>query len=600
MDFPDGKEDGIEFPEESRIGRAISIKAVLIVLAGILVAGSAFAMAIVVMADNREQLTNRAFDIAKTALFHQQTLLSDILGEQKSKAQYALTSFHAICDQPDKGKQQECLATQLDRFVEDRPAKRAIITFDQQSVGWGENPEALLDYPALGELQVAYFNMGADEPSYIVEVITDESDDLFRVEYKMEDVLEYFSSRIPDTIDETWLVAPGGEWIYPRDNNPSLDPDFFTACLQGESGETTSAVGGTPMLMAYQNIPEIGGGCLNVSLSQKQALGNSGVFGSMFVGLVAVLIFGGSFMAVAVARHVTRPIDQLTERATQLMTGDVTAPVRVRGPREIRLFARAFGRMARQIVIKNQEIHEKADMLERALASRDKFLSYASHELNTPLTVLKLRLQVITQYRSNGQLDPKMLDRSLSSVENEVERLIRLVSILFDVTRAKLGKLSIEPTTCDLTEIVNNVVERFEGQSQQSHTKLAVDVPERLPGEWDCFRLEQVLFNLIGNAIKFGEGKPICVRVREIEDNIFLEVIDQGVGISRADQASIFNVYEQAGNGKGQGGMGLGLFISNEIVRCHGGRIEVESEVGQGTTFRVVLPYETAMSSGQH
>ncbi|MDC3962774.1 AAA family ATPase [Polyangium jinanense] len=231
---------------------------------------------------------------------------------------------------------------------------------------------------------------------------------------------------------------------------------------------------------------------------------------------------------------------------------------------------------------------------QEALRSRDEFLDIASHELNTPLTPLRLQVQLLRRRLEDPALSahPRLqgLPRLLDIADHSVERLEKLVGELLDVVRIGAGKLSLKLEDVDLTTLAREAVEGL--QHEVTAAGLTVDLVafEPVVGRWDRFRVEQVLVNLLTNAIKYGMGKPITVGVRRVGPRAELWVEDRGIGIPKDDQARIFERFERAVSSHSVGGLGLGLFIARQIVEAHGGTIRVRSEPGHGATFTVELP----------
>jgi signal transduction histidine kinase len=223
-----------------------------------------------------------------------------------------------------------------------------------------------------------------------------------------------------------------------------------------------------------------------------------------------------------------------------------------------------------------------------AVKARDQFLSVASHELKTPLTALRLQLdRLVRRSAAEGTGDRALLP----VVVRQVDRLAELVESLLDVSRIASGQLAISPEPGDLLAVVRQTVQRYGPLAQRQGSALSVtgtDGP--LPGVFDGGRLEQVLSNLIGNAVKFGRGKPIEVGLAGRGSRAQISVRDQGIGVAQEDRVRIFDRFERAAPECEYGGLGLGLWISRRIVEQMGGKIEVESEVGAGTTFTVDLP----------
>jgi signal transduction histidine kinase len=231
-------------------------------------------------------------------------------------------------------------------------------------------------------------------------------------------------------------------------------------------------------------------------------------------------------------------------------------------------------------------------MAQEAVRLRDDFLSIASHELKTPLTPLSLKLQVLARLSDSEQEGDltRRLSRDVEAMRRQVRRLSDLINDLLDVTRISSGRMTLELEEVELSGVVREVASRFEPEAERAGGKLDVHLDGPLIGRWDRLRLEQVVANLLSNALKYGQGKPIQVRVDADSGLARLTVRDEGIGIEPEHQARIFEKFERAVSGRHYGGLGLGLYISQQIINALGGRIGVESRPQQGTVFTVELP----------
>jgi signal transduction histidine kinase len=217
----------------------------------------------------------------------------------------------------------------------------------------------------------------------------------------------------------------------------------------------------------------------------------------------------------------------------------------------------------------------------------------ASHELKTPLTPLSLKLQSLAK-EAERQPDSDFVRKVRQSVDTgraQVRRLGALIGDMLDVSRIQSGRMTLEREEVDLSGLLRDVAGRFEEQAARVRSELRVHAPRPVVGHWDRTRLEQVVTNLVDNALKYGPGKPVELRVQAHEDRAVLRVTDQGIGIEAANLARIFNRFERAVSERNYGGLGLGLYISREIVEALGGTIRVESEPSVRTTFTVELPF---------
>jgi signal transduction histidine kinase len=246
------------------------------------------------------------------------------------------------------------------------------------------------------------------------------------------------------------------------------------------------------------------------------------------------------------------------------------------------------------LAIENKILYRKGieyqQYLERSLNARDDFLSIASHELKTPITSLKLQLQMLQKTAALGKVDSQEVATKLGVSTNQINRLTDLIENLLDVTRVRGGKFDLKSEELDLTQVVEKVVSSLQDQAKSFGSVIEVKVGGPSIGHWDRVRVEQIITNLVTNAIKYGGKKPILVEAGSVDSNFVLRVTDRGIGISKSDQNRIFGRFERAASAKNFGGLGLGLYITKLIVEAHGGTIDVESEPGKGSVFTVILP----------
>jgi signal transduction histidine kinase len=236
------------------------------------------------------------------------------------------------------------------------------------------------------------------------------------------------------------------------------------------------------------------------------------------------------------------------------------------------------------IAVEQARLHAE---LQAAIRVRDDFLSVASHELNTPLTPLKMHLGALRR----GHFDPAKTEERLAALDRQVDRLAQLVAQLLDVSRITAGRLRLEHEPVDLAAVVRDTVQRMEGPLAASGSELRLYVPQQLVGMWDPLRLDQIATNLITNAIKYGEGRPIDVSLDLARAGMArLSVRDHGIGIAPEHLDRIFGRFERAVSVRHFGGFGLGLWIVRQVVEGFGGTIHVESEPAQGATFTIELP----------
>ncbi len=237
--------------------------------------------------------------------------------------------------------------------------------------------------------------------------------------------------------------------------------------------------------------------------------------------------------------------------------------------------------------------HKTRIEAEEALQLREDFMSIAAHELRTPLTPLKLQLDFIkTILRKEPALFPKigMISKMMTSADQQINRLSHLIEDMLDVSRIRTGRFTLSLEKVDLTELVQSVVQRYQMELEKLKIELKLKIEEHLVGCWDRLRIEQILINLLTNAIKYGERKAIEITVSPCKEGACLIVTDHGIGITEKDQSRIFNRFERAVSTQNFGGLGLGLYITRQIVEAHNGHISVVSRPGEGSSFIVELP----------
>jgi signal transduction histidine kinase len=233
------------------------------------------------------------------------------------------------------------------------------------------------------------------------------------------------------------------------------------------------------------------------------------------------------------------------------------------------------------------------EQLHAAVRVRDEFLSIAAHELKTPLTPLTLLLGQLQRSLPGHEVLPLV-----EIARRQTSRLADLVDGLLDVTKLNDGAFTLHRERFDLADLARQVADRFRSQAEGSRCQLIVEAGASVFGNWDRFRVEQVIANLLSNALRYGRDKPVEVRLTATGESARLSVRDNGIGIAKESISRIFGRFERASSSRHYGGLGLGLYVASEIVEAHGGSILVQSEPGQGSVFTVVLPRnETAQAS---
>jgi signal transduction histidine kinase len=312
---------------------------------------------------------------------------------------------------------------------------------------------------------------------------------------------------------------------------------------------------------AIVRLPETG--VLPQDVSFRSSVNRLLLFGGILAGVVALVL------GIVLARRATAPATELTRAARALAAGDRSERVEFEGPDEFGEMARAFNSMADTI--------EEEDRLRRAFAAD------VAHELRTPLTILRTQMEGV----QDGVIEPS--SPALASLLEETLRLSRLVADLELLASADAAGFSLVRQPVDLRPLLKGAAQEFAGPYEAEDVALRTDLSD-VRVEADPTRIRQVVTNLLSNALKFTpSGGEVALTVRADGDRAVIRVSDTGPGIPADEIAHVFDRFFR-GRGVRAGGSGIGLTVARELVRAHGGDIQVASDVTQGTTFTVSLP----------
>jgi signal transduction histidine kinase len=245
------------------------------------------------------------------------------------------------------------------------------------------------------------------------------------------------------------------------------------------------------------------------------------------------------------------------------------------------------------------ELEKKSVELQLASRHKSQFLANMSHELRTPLNAILGYTELIVD-KIYGEIPPKALT-TLERVQANGKHLLGLINDVLDLSKIEAGQINLTLTDYSVKDIVYNVYSAVESLANNKKISLKVDIAPELPqAHGDERRLTQVLFNLVGNAIKFTDDGEVAIKASSSNGSVTVAVHDTGPGISAADQEKIFEEFQQADSSttKEKGGTGLGLAIAKRIVEMHGGRLWVESQLGQGATFSFMVPVKVENQVG--
>lgn len=244
-----------------------------------------------------------------------------------------------------------------------------------------------------------------------------------------------------------------------------------------------------------------------------------------------------------------------------------------------------------------QKLQATQGELQAAIRMRDDFMSMVAHELRTPLNSLFLEAQLRKMQLDRGRadiFDTPYLQSMVARDRRQIEAMTRLIDDMMDASRIRSNQLSIRPTPVELSSLLARVVANLSNQALAAGCTVTLDAAKPVTTTGDEFRIEQVVINLLTNALRYGAGKPVDISLSLLPQGACISVRDQGRGISEADQQRIFEQFSRIASDDGTGGLGLGLYITHQLVEAHGGKIRVESRLGEGSLFTVTLPLSPA------
>ncbi|GAA2567619.1 MtrAB system histidine kinase MtrB [Pseudonocardia hydrocarbonoxydans] len=297
-------------------------------------------------------------------------------------------------------------------------------------------------------------------------------------------------------------------------------------------------------------------------------------------GLLLLLLLAG--IVSIVTRLVVRPVREAAEIAERFADGHLDERMRVQGDDEVARLGESYNEMA-------QSIQNQIRQLEEFGALQRRFTSDVSHELRTPLTTVRMAADVL--YASRGELLPA-LRRSSELLVTELDRFEALLSDLLEISRLDAGVAELVAENVDVRSVVLRAVEAVRGIADETGTELELLLPHGVYAEIDNRRVERIVRNLVANAVDHGEGRPVRVELAADDLAVAVLVRDQGVGLRPGEAALVFNRFWRAEESRARrsGGSGLGLSISVEDARLHGGWLQAWGEVGCGAAFRLTLP----------
>jgi len=393
-------------------------------------------------------------------------------------------------------------------------------------------------------------------------------------------------------------MASDSDAILVVDDRPQ-DLFAISTVLDGADHEVlTAASGGEALRRVLErdfalilldvHLPDIDGFEVAAMIKQRERSKHTPIIMLTAAGADSELIYRG-YSAGAVD-YMPKPIDPAILRAKVATFVDLFRKDRRIAEQAEAL--RAADRRERELelaALRHGNERQLAEAAHAAVHARDEFLSIASHELRTPLMTLQLRLDSLSDSLA-AHASPPAPRAMLESAIRQSGRLMNLVDGLLDVSRITSGRLALQVDSFDICEAVSEVADHFREAAELAGCDLAVDTPSPIIGAWDRLRIEQILSNLVGNAIKYAPRRPVEIAAARKGSSAMVTVRDHGGGIAPEDVERVFGQFERAVTARHLGGLGMGLYIARQLAIAHGGAIHVDSTPGEGAAFVLELP----------
>jgi signal transduction histidine kinase len=361
-----------------------------------------------------------------------------------------------------------------------------------------------------------------------------------------------------------------------------IDSHPIGRCLRGEAGEVLADnFEGTPSVHAFRPLSPPGA-CVMVQIDQAEVFAPAVRLQRRIALVVPILLLVSVAISTWLARRLARPVLQLAATARRVHAGDLSPPgLKPSGPREFQELCRTFSAMV--------------EALAESARLRDRFLGVLGHDLRNPLSAIHMSAQTVA--RACGGQGP--MGQASTLIVRSAERMTRMVRQLLDFARIREARdLPLAVSGVDLGRVVTAAVDEL--RAAHPDRQVTVHLDGDLTGVWDADRLSQVVSNLVGNAFQHGGPgpEPVEVRVEDRAHAVHLSVHNGGAPIPPERRDAIFEPYRQGIDERGTGAsVGLGLFVVDQIVRAHGGKVTVRSSEREGTTFAIALPRQTGTRS---
>jgi signal transduction histidine kinase len=410
------------------------------------------------------------------------------------------------------------------------------------------------------------------------------------------------------TLGEVFIVNNKGEIIFHENRSrilhENIKNNFAVKEVTYEKNGIAEYVNyqGEPVLGSYYWLPLYRWGLI-VEMNRDEAYIEVLNLGRLTVAISLFAILGVILFTFFISKRITEPIKSLEDGAISLVEGNFQ-PIPISSKNEIGRLTEIFNQTAEELLEIRKRLEMKIDMANKDLEQKNKelvianeelkkldvlksdFISLVSHELRTPLSAIRTSSEFL---ESEENVDPGVQKEMLDNIISNVDRQARLINDILDLTKIEAGRMEFRFEQVDFKYIAQVAIENIRPIARKNNITITEDIPDKLSTiSADKEKLIIVLNNLLSNALKFTpDGGAIHLSVKEYQDHIEIKVKDTGIGIEKEQLEKLFDKFYQVDNPSRRkiGGSGLGLSISSEIIKAHGSKIHVESELGQGSTF---------------
>ena len=517
--------------------------------------------------------------------------LTQLFERRQRRAEGFLRSVESLCAEPlDSGRlawADECVRPMVDDFRKSERALGVELAYRDRRVQ--RSGQRITGGAPTGGALVSIVR--ATDGSIEYGMHTSRRDTVVKLQFDDEEVASLFDDASTVGHGGALFLSDGeGHILAPATDSATRDRQQLTACPYDGSAFVDTDSSGVKNFQSYRPVAVMGKACVGATLGYEQAVAPAERLRAALVQQGAWFALIGVVLSLVAAQWISAPVRRLALSARKLQTGTFERPIPVGGPSEVRALGSAFNAMSNdlaELVAREQAARRDAEDASRA---KDEFLATVSHELRTPLTAVLGWAHML----QGDDVPPDRLRHGLAVIERSARAQTQLIEDLLDVSRIVSNRLRVAKEPVQIAEVVGDAIDALRPQAMAKQVEIQCgDLSERALVLGDPHRLEQVVWNLLWNAIKFTQASGrITVGLARADRHLVLSVRDTGVGISSAFLPYVFEWFRQEdARSRSQAGLGLGLGIVRHIVQLHGGSVRAESAgLGQGATFIVSLP----------